>query len=441
MGQKWDARCWVSPCVPFGAAATTFDMADITTKPLREITSEDVREFLERGFAEDDQLEFKQELPSKKGHRDPWMLGELRVGDYARNEILEGIVAFANAHGGTLVIGVEESGEHPKRGIGLMPLPRCTELAARLRLQARDCIEPSLPVLEIEGVPTGDDGSGVVLARVPQSRLAAHRLKPTLQCYVRRADRSEQMTMREIQDLTLQRAQGAARIEARFAERRNLFRTAIETVSRKGNAQLLAIRATALPVGAELFLRRVHNNPSVLPWSQDLRARWGSVEFELYLPFRGSYNRRPILRGTRDETTGGKTTAWREIQSDGLVEYGTIEPIESDGDDWIFPEIFLATVAATLLTAHRFRIAAGGEGTEYALDLEISREHSAPRLARFNSGGIYGFGPLQPNPLIFPRLSFGAREELAPVLTIVLNDLFNAAGRDGGDDPIEVITP
>jgi len=123
------------------------------------------------------------------------------------------------------------------------------------------------------------------------------------------------------------------------------------------------------------------------------------------------------------------------------VEYGTIEPIESDGDDWIFPEIFLATVAATLLTAHRFRIAAGGEGTEYALDLEISREHSAPRLARFNSGGIYGFGPLQPNPLIFPRLSFGAREELAPVLTIVLNDLFNAAGRDGGDDPIEVITP
>ena len=123
------------------------------------------------------------------------------------------------------------------------------------------------------------------------------------------------------------------------------------------------------------------------------------------------------------------------------MEYGRIEPIEREGDDWIFPETFLGIVAATLLTAHRFRTAAGGEGTEYGLDLEISRAHAAPRLARFNSDGINGFGPLQPNPLIFPRFSFGAREELAPLLTIVLNDLFNAAGRDAGDDLIEVITP
>ena len=46
------------------------------------------------------------------------------------------------------------------------------------------------------GVPTEEDGSGVVVFRAPRSRMAPHRLTQSKDCYVRRADRCEVMTMR-----------------------------------------------------------------------------------------------------------------------------------------------------------------------------------------------------------------------------------------------------
>ena len=58
---------------------------------------------------------------------------------------------------------------------------------------------------------------------VPRSRMAPHRHTANKECYVRRADRTEKMTMREIQELTLQVERGLAAIERRFEERRELF--------------------------------------------------------------------------------------------------------------------------------------------------------------------------------------------------------------------------
>ncbi len=104
-----------------------------------------------------------------------------------------------------------------------MPLPRCADLAERLRLQCRDCIEPQVSLLEVGAVPIEDDGSGVIVIRVPKSRMAPHRHSATKECYIRRADRSEKMTMREIQDLTLQVERGLAAIDAAFDTRFSLF--------------------------------------------------------------------------------------------------------------------------------------------------------------------------------------------------------------------------
>jgi Putative DNA-binding domain len=371
-----------------------------------------------------------------------WARGADHVSDRARNEILAEVVAFANAHGGLLIIGIEESTGHPKRCIGLLPVRRCAELADRLRHQARDCIEPSLPVIEIEGVPTSEDGSGVVLARVPQSRLAPHRVKPTNQCYFRRADRSETMTMRDIQDLTLQRAQGTQGVEARFVARAQSFTDWIVGYCKRytGIASILAMRATAIPIGEDLFLRNLHNNPAVKPWSDPLRVRWGETPIDLHLPADKylKVSRRPILRGAREDAVGPKAMGWKEIHSDGVIEYAMMEHIEDASSDWIFPEHFLAMAASALLTAHRFRVAAGGDGTEYGLELEILRRAGKLRLARFGGGGWDGVGDIELNPLVFPRLSFGTVDELGLALTVVVGDLWNAAGQDAGDDRIEV---
>jgi hypothetical protein len=76
-------------------------MADITSKSLREINSDDLRLFASDGYMEGDQLELKEALSAKgKGNRS-WMRGEDRLGARARNELFAELVAFASAHGAT----------------------------------------------------------------------------------------------------------------------------------------------------------------------------------------------------------------------------------------------------------------------------------------------------------------------------------------------------
>ena len=56
---------------------------------------------------EDGEIEFKETLPARDG-RDAWLDGGNRIGDRARNKILEEVIAFANAYGGTLLLGISE---------------------------------------------------------------------------------------------------------------------------------------------------------------------------------------------------------------------------------------------------------------------------------------------------------------------------------------------
>jgi predicted HTH transcriptional regulator len=94
-------------------------------------------------YPEGEGLEFKEQLPSKDGI-DPWASGERRITGRARDAILDEVIALANASGGHVILGIEESDDHPKRAKGIRPLPDCAALADRLRHQVRDCIEPPL---------------------------------------------------------------------------------------------------------------------------------------------------------------------------------------------------------------------------------------------------------------------------------------------------------
>ena len=131
-----------------------------------------------------------------------------KLGSYAKDRILREVVAFANAYGGVLVLGIDESDEKPAVATGIAPIPRCEDLAESLKLVFRDRVEPQLARIDIAGIPTEGDGYGVVVIRVGKSRLAPHRDRRTLICPVRSADRSEEMTMRQIQDMTLNTARG-----------------------------------------------------------------------------------------------------------------------------------------------------------------------------------------------------------------------------------------
>jgi hypothetical protein len=97
---------------------------DLTGKPITAVTGDDVLAFVAGAPPEGDTLELKETLPAtSRGEADPWARGEDRIGDRARNELLAEVIAFANAHGGMLLLGVSETDDRPKRAKQIEPGP------------------------------------------------------------------------------------------------------------------------------------------------------------------------------------------------------------------------------------------------------------------------------------------------------------------------------
>ena len=305
-------------------------MIEVLSKPVDQIGIHDIDSLIVSKVPEGEQIEFKETLPAKGQAPDPWTIGENRIGDFAKNKILEEVVAFANAHGGALLLGIKESDTKPPVAEKITPVSRCAELAERLKLVFRDRVEPQLLRPEVFPVPTVGDG-GVIVIRVGRSRLAPHRVTNTRVCPVRRSDRCEEMTMREIQDMTLNVSRGLERLERRLKERTERFQREFHRLETPEDA--FGIRLTAIPTGEEIRIDRVFQEGRIrkeytLQWHTVSRQH-GSSQSPLDHPF---YNRllawQPILRGTRAELNVERSNLshinYRELHCDGLVELGLV---------------------------------------------------------------------------------------------------------------------
>jgi hypothetical protein len=229
----------------------------ILREPLNAIGAQDIRQLCADQVSEGTGVELKSDLPIKGNtkQKDPWHTGG-SIGDYARNQIAEEIIAFANTLGGVVCVGINETQDHPKRAAGPNPLPRVHELARRLRQAVYDVIDPPLPVLEAIGVELDPaTGSGIAVLRVPQSRRRPHRHNVNKEAFVRREDETVRISMREIQELTIQSIAEATRIEATINERRAKFLKEAtdwhgfrmeKGVRRGGGLQLLAVPTTPM---------------------------------------------------------------------------------------------------------------------------------------------------------------------------------------------------
>ena len=101
-------------------------MIEALSKPADQISIDDIKALISSKVPEGEQIEFKEELPAKgDGSPDPWMSGENKIGERAKNEILAEVVAFANAHGGALLLGIKESATKPPIAAKISPIPRC----------------------------------------------------------------------------------------------------------------------------------------------------------------------------------------------------------------------------------------------------------------------------------------------------------------------------
>ena len=429
-------------------------MIEILAKPSDQITPADIQALIDKKVPEGESIEYKMQLAHKgDGSPNPWMSGENDIGDKAKNELLREAVAFANGHGGALVLGISESEEKPPMADGISLIPRCIELADRLSMVFRNRVEPKIPRIETIGVPICGD-SGVVVLRIGgRSRLAPHRVTKLLVCPIRRQDRCENMTMLEIQDMTLNLSRGLDRLERLFTKRSDRFEEEFKSLKNPFNA--IGIRATAAPVADDIWFERVYHNREILPslhehFRKVIWHRDGRKPEELVYPIgEFSFHWRPALRAARGDSDNyfsnrysshlrerPEKNAYKEVHCDGLVELGLIshryyrEPYEN----FLSPDLLLAMFANLLTSAHLIRTQAGIPVAEYAIEVVIEVKGFKKTLGR--PGQQYGdpIGYIDPGKVEFHRFPLGDSENITDILNQFYRDLYNALGRDVDTD-------
>ena len=349
-------------------------MLPVLEQPLESLTHEDITGLL--GWPEGETLEFKETLPGENGRTDPWFTGGA-VGRYAQEQIFKEIVALANTAGGHVFIGIEESEDRPPIATAIKPLPHCADLATRLKQAAYSLIEPPIPGLNAFGVGTVGDGSGVVVFRVPPSRSAPHRLESNRHCYVRRGDESAPMRMREIQDLTIHLSHRTDELNAQFERAHREFLDWFNK-RRSPDDGAIGFRVTAIPVGASLYIDRVHPVADRVLKIQTFPASFAGTTVAL-CPFQEDARTPiPAFRAARREMRDEGRETWFSAFSNGVVEIrsrldwsGVSRNHTHQLENVFYLGWILNSVANVAKAARAFAEIAGFPECEYGITLEI----------------------------------------------------------------------
>lgn len=421
-------------------------MIEVLSKHAEEIGPQVIQSLVDFEVPESERIEYKRELPA--GGNERWKnRGE--IGDKTKDKILKEAVAFANAYGGALLLGIGESTAKPPVADAITPIPGCVELAERLKLVFRDRVEPQLVRPEIIAVPiNGDDG--VIVIRVGGvSRLAPHRITKTLVCPVRRQDRCEELSMREIQEMTLNVSRGLERLDKRLTERAERFEKEFRYLERPAKA--FGVRVSAVPIGDEIWFDRVYSSRNVTPklnerWRKLFLVRKGGEpsEFEAYPPLEAIFWR-PMLRAARADSSSffanrGSSgnlapdyNSYREVHCDGSVELGFVASnsfLEPQYQNYLEPSVPIALLANLIVQVVRIREQAGMPLAEYAIEVQIIAKGTTITVGR--PGPQYGrpVGEFDSEHVTFPRYPLGDSADSLDLLSLFRRDLYNSLGED-----------
>ncbi len=201
-----------------------FVSTDIWTVPIEAIKFTDLEHLALTGVEEGPRLELKRALPTSDGHPDRWMRDQSGIGRVARDDIAKEAVAFANAYGEIILIGMEETDDNPKRAKQIFSpqIPHVVDCAEQLLRTLRAVIDPPLPMLEVRGVSSDALGNGVIFVRVGSSPMAPHGIGRPSVAYVRRGANLEPLTMRDLQSMFFESRTRLERIETRRAEQSSI---------------------------------------------------------------------------------------------------------------------------------------------------------------------------------------------------------------------------
>ena len=336
-------------------------------KRLSELTADDIKALVERRAAEGMELEFKQALDDKQGFEN------------ARDDLAREIIAFANAYGGTLVVGIAEDGD--RRAGSITPLKDCNTLAERLAKAVPDRIEPRIPGFECEGVVTEANGTdGVVVIRVPASVLGPHRFKVTAKSrdghiYVRRNTESMPTSMQEVHDLVLNQARsGDRQLEMRSkaydrfdAERARIsFPDGNSLMATEASFVAVAVPVARLQVPDLIGRMPVEPHALVFPLEVATDGHTGAA-----IPVYGRSSWSPRLRGIRTACVDRSMAAALDAGEDGVVTTGFwCAPSDArlrGGTPSVYLAWLLAAAASVLVRLEKARRRASYPDAQYVL--------------------------------------------------------------------------
>lgn len=395
------------------------------TKPIQLVDAADIVEVTAQTWPESYTVEYKRTLSHRSGRSHPWLTGKDEIGDHARDEIMAEIVAFANAQGGSLILGIDETPEKPPRARAVVSRPRVGELARRFEDQARSCIDPPLSRLEIQPVVVDGRDDGVVVFRIAASRAAPHRLTTTRESFVRRGSSTVKMTMREIQDMTLNVARGLAGIDASFKQQRDAFH---EWASDKVDFvvwRVTAIPLVELPDPGRLFGRQ---NDFFLS-SRSFNATVGDRTFDMELPMHMAGGRPRLRRIVRSAKLNGANSQW-ELHQSGLTDLWIMCERHPNYGRVLFHGEILGALCNVLTVLNHYRDQVGAPGAEYGIEVEISEGTASSPALYFGlhfQGGADRY-PIPDSPILIPRLSVGASGEFEDIVNAVNVDIYDSLG-------------
>ncbi|HBK08135.1 MAG TPA: hypothetical protein DDZ81_20155 [Acetobacteraceae bacterium] len=393
-------------------------MREIFNKSIESITLSDVQAVI--GWPESLVVEYKEQLPGRDGRLDAWLTGG-KIETYAKEKLFKEVVALANTSGGHVVLGVAETDDKPPCAARLAPIPRCVDLAERLE-QAAQSIDPPIPLLLVRGIPTSDDGSGIVLFRVPQSSRAPHR-SIDKDCYVRRGTSSVPVNMREINDMILLNDTRASRVDSAFGRCDTEFSELMNSLPPEPRAMF---RLSAVPVGTSFDLGRVYGRTGLLEVNDRHRiaveGRHASA-----IAWRLPTNGRPIVRGVRYLGSHEGDLTYIDIYSDGRISAGFCIGAR-DEKSRLYMGWVLGYLIVLLLTVDRVRIAGGAPDCEYGIECFFSGSPALTVADLANEFSHTGDLGSIDRPLLLPRTSFGPISDINDTLGAVYTDVCDAMG-------------
>ncbi|MCJ2065970.1 ATP-binding protein [Methylobacterium sp. J-088] len=436
-------------------------------KAIENITIEDIEILISDGAVEDRRLEYKVDIQvSEKEQKrqrkiDPncipvdrsWVKGS-KLSDYGRDALSEEIVAFANADGGTLVLGMDETKDAPPRAEKLNPLPDVAGLERRLRDVLLSCVEPRLPYVAVRAIQTEPDGSGVVVIEVGASALGPHWVVKTRRPTIRREDRCVPLSMSEVHDMVLRNARAfetaTSRLEAIRSdfEANFVYKMCLQIPYAHLRWDRAELSAWLDPLGRaalgaqvvimphyDLSLPRFETMAGLLPaddalsiWVQgkEHKQQW----MYIYSMMQG-YERR-ILGGVSAQQTGG-FDKHIEIHRSGRIfvsfmQHREIEKCTCRAD------LIVGMVAFALGVYDRLRARSSYPSAPAEVGLNIAT-NGVVGVGQYSGFGFNSsYGKLDEN-VDFDRYTFGDAQEISMLLNEVASDLFNAAGQPAASLP------